>query len=98
MTLFVPGDMVMVVDRPEHNVGWSPDCYPGMIGLVTTMPYCPNVDQPNRVWSYCVDVRFVSHTRAIAVVLLRKIHPPEQDQAGTDEDYYYNPFKETIDA
>jgi hypothetical protein len=90
MTLFVPGDLVIVFRNPKHLCAWDEEVYPGASGVVTSMPYKPPIAELSvSYWSYCVDVRLPSSTRRIAVLILRKILPPpdEIQQETLDELY-----------
>lgn len=78
---FQPGDLVMTFDPGnEGPICWGEDnLYPGMVGIVVSGEYVIPPGPGRMVWCNVVDVRFDAFTSPCAVLLLKKLRPPPQE-------------------
>ena len=82
---FAPGDLVETFES-FANINWA-GLRPGLVGVVLSHPYRLPLKPGHTHWCDVVDIRFPHVTDYCAVLLLRKIQPPPEDEIEfTDEE------------
>lgn len=82
---FAPGDLVMTFEPTGASVNWD-GLRPGLVGVVLSLPYALPTKPGATHWCDVVDIRFPHITSHCAVLLLKKIQPPPEDDVELTEE------------